>query len=302
VPSNLLLFLPLLGGYTFIHLFHFTRFRAQSLTGYNLVFEASLAGFLSVAFTRCVIWCVDALGWGGGLRAWVTDHMGATPYLGTVVGGFLVAPLAAVVCNLAVGIWQSRHPRTGQGGTPGLPGDLAVAGSGNREQTRHEETPGLFELSQRVALDRAIRNSGNDLLIFLHDAAHRAQTDKMTALLSMSDRKVYVGWVTRSPSLRPGDQFVRILPLMSGCRGHDDLGVRFTTFYPDERYLRECPEEQRKSFQHLQPEDFAVIVPLSEIRDAHYFDLNFYSAFFSQQVNEKPSTSGRRRKKSPSGR
>jgi len=301
VPSNLLLFLPLLGGYTFIHLFHFTRFRAQSLTGHNLVFEASLAGFLSVALTRCVIWCVDALGWGGGLRAWVTDHMGATPYLGTVVGGFLVAPLAAVVCNLAVGIWQRWQRPEGVAGAEDVPEDRPDA-SMDTEPAKPEPLPGLLELSQRVALDRAIRNSGNDLLIFLHDAAHRAQTDKMTALLSMSDRKVYVGWVTRSPSLRPGDQFVRILPLMSGCRGHDDLGVRFTTFYPDERYLRECPEEQRKSFQHLQPEDFAVIVPLSEIRDAHYFDLNFYSAFFSQQVNEKPSTSGRRRKKSPSGR
>lgn len=55
-------------------------------------------------------------------------------------------------------------------------------------------------------------------------------------MLSMSDRKVYVGKVISlgEPSETSGmDQDVSILPIMSGYRNKDDLNVDFTTRYED---------------------------------------------------------------------
>lgn len=57
-----------------------------------------------------------------------------------------------------------------------------------------------------------------------------------SVMLSMSDRKVYVGKVVSlgEPSETSGmDQDVSILPIMSGYRDKDDLGVSFTTRYEE---------------------------------------------------------------------
>lgn len=73
MPSNLLLLLPLLGGYGFIHLFYFTRFRAQTLEGHRLIFEAAMWGFGFVLPARVLT--------------------------------SLLAPFAAILCNLVVASW-----------------------------------------------------------------------------------------------------------------------------------------------------------------------------------------------------
>jgi hypothetical protein len=43
MPSNLLI-LPLLAGYCFLHLFSFTKYRAQRLDGHRLILESALLG------------------------------------------------------------------------------------------------------------------------------------------------------------------------------------------------------------------------------------------------------------------
>lgn len=59
-------------------------------------------------------------------------------------------------------------------------------------------------------------------------------------MLSMADRKVYVGSVIRmgEPTETNGmDQDITIMPLMSGFRDKDDLKVTFDTHYDDAEYV-----------------------------------------------------------------
>jgi hypothetical protein len=51
MPTNLIL-LPLLGGYWFLHVFYFTRFRSQRLDGYRLLVESALVGVLLLGLAR----------------------------------------------------------------------------------------------------------------------------------------------------------------------------------------------------------------------------------------------------------
>ena len=57
-----------------------------------------------------------------------------------------------------------------------------------------------------------------------------------SVMISLSDRKVYVGKVINlgEPSETSGmDQDISIIPLMSGYRDKDDLTVEFTTYYEE---------------------------------------------------------------------
>jgi hypothetical protein len=44
MPYNLLLLLPLIGGFLFVHLTHYFRFAAQRMDGYRLLFQSAIAG------------------------------------------------------------------------------------------------------------------------------------------------------------------------------------------------------------------------------------------------------------------
>src|ERR1700744_5570854 len=54
MPSNVALFLSLLAGYAFVHLFYFTRFRSQRLDGYRLLIEAGVVGVVLYAAGRVI--------------------------------------------------------------------------------------------------------------------------------------------------------------------------------------------------------------------------------------------------------
>lgn len=54
MPTNLLL-LPLLGGYWFVHTFHYTKFRSQRLDGYRLLVESALAGVILIFVSRFLV-------------------------------------------------------------------------------------------------------------------------------------------------------------------------------------------------------------------------------------------------------
>lgn len=70
----------------------------------------------------------------------------------------------------------------------------------------------------------------------LDDLLFKLSVSKKTAMLSMDDRKVYVGRIISlgEPSETTGmDQDVKIIPIMSGYRDKDTLDVEFTTQYSD---------------------------------------------------------------------
>lgn len=245
MPSNLLLLLPLIGGYAFIHLCYFTRFRAQTLEGHRLIFEAAVWGFLFVAPARFLtrFW-LGEIPWVQELWADLGGtHMG---YLGTLVCALVLAPCCAVLSNFCVAAWLQ--------GT---------------EEMREQEVPPSFrefmEPARLLALDKAILRSGDDLRILLHKAATRV----MTVCLSMADGKVYMGIVTRPPNLRPDEKNLALLPVASGHRSKEDLRLNWNVRYPVDQYGK-----------NLDPDEFIVVLPLADIKNARLFDER-YGEFFS---------------------
>lgn len=97
MPSNLLLLLPLLGGYWFIHAFYYSRIRAQSLDGNRLLLDSIAAGMLlCLASFGVVLVTGNVL---PTLRTtWHTvgPHI---PYLATVIGGTVMGLVLPYLLN-----------------------------------------------------------------------------------------------------------------------------------------------------------------------------------------------------------
>jgi hypothetical protein len=244
MPSNLLLLLPLVGGYVFIHLCYFTRFRAQTLEGHRLIFETAFWGFLFVVPARFLTrFCLGEIKWVRELWAELGgSHMG---YLGTLVCALVLAPCCAVLCNFGVAAWQQ----------------------GSAEMREQEVPPSFREFmepARLLALDKAIIRSGDDLRILLHKAATRV----MTVCLSMADGKVYLGIVTRPPNLRPDEKNLALLPVASGYRSKEDLRIHWNVRYPVDQYG-----------DPLDPDEFIVVLPLADIKNARLFDEEYGELF-----------------------
>lgn len=254
MPSNLLLLLPLLGGYLFIHSCYSTRFRAQALSGHRLIFEAAVAGFVAVLPAHLTVEGLRWSPWGSELRSWwhgvAGDELPAT-----LVLALLFAPLGALLWNLILALWN-----------------------GAREWGGHQPWTawsGLVEEGREFSLRRALERQGDRLQVFLSTAAIRAQQELMLTMLSMKDRKVYVGLVLRSPNLQPHGQYVPVLPFFSGFRSPDALEVDLDREYPFDRYFSE------KSL--LDQEDFIVVLPVAEIASARLFEQDVYEQYFQSK-------------------
>lgn len=77
-------------------------------------------------------------------------------------------------------------------------------------------------------LEMILKDSPMDRLLF------SLQLNKKAVMLSMKDRKVYVGKVLSmgEPNESKGaDQEIEILPVMSGFRDKDSMELTFTTYY-----------------------------------------------------------------------
>jgi hypothetical protein len=256
MPSNLLLLLPLLGGYAFIHLCYFTRFRAQTLEGHRLIFEAAVWGFLLVAPARALtLFWLGEIPWIQSL--WSRLGGSQTGYLGTLICALALAPVLALLWNYCVAAWL-----------------LSSA------EEREEDVPGTFrdflEPARLLALDRAILRSGDDLRILLHKAATRARRKVVTVCLSMADGKVYLGVVTRPPNLRPDEKSLSLLPVASGYRDKDDRRIHWNVRYPVDQYGKA-----------LDPDEFIVVLPLADIKNARLFDEQ-YGELFSPEAAPRP--------------
>ena len=117
---------------------------------------------------------------------------------------------------------------------------------------------------------------GNRLESFLLEASERAdESPAALVMLSMEDRKVYVGWVNRTPSNpNNNEMYLKFLPLRSGFRDGEDLHVEFENFYDETISILAAEGAANMDF-----EEFAKILPVSRIVSAGYFDPQAYIAF-----------------------
>jgi hypothetical protein len=97
MPYNLLL-MPLLGGYCLLHIFNYTRFRAQRLDGYRLLLESACAGLLLVSVSRLAIETLNRHPYTTWLKSW-WGGFSPFPYSGTAAGALILGLSVPWVAN-----------------------------------------------------------------------------------------------------------------------------------------------------------------------------------------------------------
>ncbi len=97
---------------------------------------------------------------------------------------------------------------------------------------------------------------------------HRAARKEKPVSVTLKSKKVYIGFVIQTPSLRRGEQYVSVLPLASGYRKSDSLDLVLT-----QDYTRVYDKEG------FDPSEFAVVFPLSQIESANLFEPSAYPLF-----------------------
>ena len=97
MPYNLLL-LPLLGGFLFLHITHFTRFQAQRLDGYRLLLYSALCGTALGILGRIIVLLLGLtpLGTSAGDVWWRFAPFG---FSDTSAWGLALGPIIALVVN-----------------------------------------------------------------------------------------------------------------------------------------------------------------------------------------------------------
>ncbi len=111
--------------------------------------------------------------------------------------------------------------------------------------------------------------------------AHQATMEERPVSVTLKNRKVYIGYVIRTPSLRPGEQYITVMPLASGYRDANTADLVLT-----QEYARVY------NTADLDPADFGVTVPLAEIATASLFDPSAYPVF-QDPVVDIPQSMGR---------
>jgi hypothetical protein len=119
-----------------------------------------------------------------------------------------------------------------------------------------------------IGADRAKR-----IIVARHDNGfmrlfQRAATSSRMVSITLSSKKVYIGYILSTPNLSPGEQFVGILPIISGYRDKDTLRLVATTNYA--RAIEEGVIPQ---------EDFEVTIALASVEIANFFDPDIFSLF-----------------------
>ncbi|MFL6194641.1 MAG: hypothetical protein ACJ75H_10760 [Thermoanaerobaculia bacterium] len=236
MPTNLLL-LPLLGGFWFVHFCYFFRFRAQRLDGYRLLLESAFFGLLFIVPARLITYYWPrAFDTGRLARQEWADLWGGAPLSGTATLSLLLGLISPFVINLTYAVQQ----RLQEGG----------------EWPAAEEPAEVLLPAKVRALDWAIRNSGT----YLHQLLHKSVLQQVPVLITLQNRKVYVGYVAESPNLKPENQYLWLLPALSGHRDDKTLKVEFDAVYPN-------PEDLPADLG-IEEEDLLLTIPLSEVKSA----------------------------------
>jgi hypothetical protein len=123
-----------------------------------------------------------------------------------------------------------------------------------------EATEELLKPAREKALEHAIESSG----IYLHQLLHRSVMEKVPILVTLQTRKVYVGFVTELPNLKLENQYIWLLPSLSGHRDNESLKIGFDLLYPDPTEKLPNKSNGRK----IEIKDMLLTIPLAEVKSA----------------------------------
>ena len=123
----------------------------------------------------------------------------------------------------------------------------------------------------------AVRNHGGSLRSLLMNA----HLKNRAVMLSLTTRKVYVGWVLGpAPLRRPS--WLLLLPTLSGHRRSENLSIEWTSdytpAYAEIRSRKRSGDNPGTDLSHFQ-----LVLPLDSIASATYFDKAIYDRHFAAQ-------------------
>ena len=116
-----------------------------------------------------------------------------------------------------------------------------------------------------------IFKDGNALEILLSKAINEQQDVAVTLL----NHKVYIGIVANLYSITEQENFIEIIPLISGYRDPLTKKLNLTTSYLDVLLSG-----------HLEIDDFAIVIPTTQILSANIFDIKLYDKHFKEEQKE----------------
>lgn len=142
------------------------------------------------------------------------------------------------------------------------------------------------------AIHRAVMRHGGELLILLQHAARHS----LPVSLTMTHRKVYVGFILAPPSAKY--PYTKLIPTVSGHRDEATLNVVFDTpYWP----VYEDLERRRRAGEQagVDVDSFGIVLPLAEVCSANLFDEDTYVRYFNAAA---PDATGAETEAAPSVR
>jgi hypothetical protein len=257
--------IPLIAGHSFAVTWAGSKYHAAREKGYRLYFRTALYGILLSAVASF-------------LHLYLTEsYSNYLPYLRDYIGAF------------------TQHTQTVS------QSDVALLSIGAITLVLGMTLGHLLNLipySKRFMLYLATENDDFERLVL------RALRKLMPICVTMSNNKVYVGYVTGTIDPSVERTALRILPLLSGYRDKDDGSIFFNTSYHEvyeritandnqpkisfvddsETYEKSAEQLEREIreqliLDHLEIRDFEKILPFNEIRSSNLFDITAYQTF-----------------------
>jgi hypothetical protein len=293
MPWNVLL-LPLVGGYSTLHFFYYSRFRAHRLEGHRLLLDSALVGLALITAARLFILLLKTTEFGRALRETWVSLAGETPYFGTALLSLILGLLVPLGLNIGLALLLRAESDRATSRRPLIRDFLTAANAkaGPRRGWRSLTARGALGLRGSMSWLRALihwflqpaRDHSEDWAMrHMADPAYRqlrkAMQDGRPVMVSLRDRKVYVGLVWDLPEEREKRGFILLLPIISGYRESESLKVILTTPYPTDLYQQSPGQPQESS-----PEDFLINIPWDQIQNAHPFNPEVYEQHFKQQT------------------
>ena len=158
-------------------------------------------------------------------------------------------------------VWKLFFPFEYSGAAAG---SLAIAGIASWAANEFWD----IETSKEIVVER----HADVLVKFFYEAM---QSDR-SVMLTLSDRKFYVGYVVLDQNFRSEMPYITLVPSASGYREKDTLVIKWTVSYAAVHY--DIGTEQILNTK----EDFAVLVPISQIVSARLFDYEAYDKYFEE--------------------
>jgi len=242
VSTASLILIPLLAGYAFSVSWAGSRYHIAREQGYHLYFRTAIYGvLLSLIAALIHLYLVSRY---PEFLSGLKNILGGFTTQSTDIKGTTVALINIATITLTIGLTLGHLLN-------------------------------LLPFSRRLLLHIAVRNDDFERLVL------RALRKLMPICVSMSNGKVYVGYVVSTIDPAVERTALRILPLLSGYRDKDNCSTHFNTSYHEiyEQINDDENNYENKKLSHLQVSDFEKVLPFDEIQSSHLFDIVAYQHF-----------------------